>query len=237
MTAAATQTFELTVDQIVRRALNLAGLLEASATVDQVPDEVVMARDFLGMEIDAIVSEGLCTNHVVQATVSLNAATYPQQYFLPTSTVDVVVGPDNIAGTISPFSGTDTRVLAISRQEWVTQIVTKTSQAGRPTHVFIERGLPIILYFWPVPTELGLTFNYQRIRLPFDSSDGAKTLDLARRWQKPMTYAVAWQMAVAKSKPLSLVGFLQKTAENEKAKARSSDVEKLNQQFYVPRWT
>jgi len=226
---ASTQTFELSIDSLCRRSFQLAGLLEAR----QLPstDDLALAHDFLGMELDALQADGIVLRTVERTTLALTAGT--AEYTLDGSTIDVYVDPSNVVGTIVPTTGNETLVRAMSRQEYLS-ISNKDTQTN-PALVYVEKQGTTKVVFWPVP-EVNCTFRYAKIRLPYDSSDGSKTMDLARRWQQAICYTIAWQLATAKSLPLDRVGFIRNTAEEMKARARMGDTEKTNIQMYVSRY-
>jgi hypothetical protein len=230
MPPSATSNFELTRDGLLRRSMQLAGLLEASQSPSA--NDLALASDLLGMELDALQAEGVVLRTVEMTTEPLIASTV--SYTLSSDCIDVFVGPDNVAGTIVPATGNETLVRAISRQEYVA-ISNKTS-AATPSLVYVEKLASVKLYFWPVPPVSTASFRYSKIRLPRDADTGAVTLDLSRRWQKAMCYSMAWQIAMAKSSPLERVKALRSIAEEEKAKARANDVEKTHQQLYVARY-
>lgn len=210
--------------------MQTAGLLEAAQALD--PDDVAMAADFLGLELLALQAEGVVLITVERPTpLAIVAGT--AEYTLSADTLDVMVGPENIAGTWKAATGAESPVRAISRHEYQTGISDKTTSAA-PAMVYIERGPLVKLVFWPVPNVAG-TFRYDRQRLPRDMDQGNRSLDLARKWSKALMYAVAWQYALAKSAPLQRVTMLRQIAEAEKATARQQDVEHINAQFYVPR--
>lgn len=229
MAVSSTSTFELTRDQIIRRACQLAGLYESSQSPD--PDTIAMAAEFMGMEILALQAEGLVLGTVERTTLALVAGT--KEYTLPADTLDVMVGPQNVAGTVYAGGSSENPVRAIYRHEYQTGISNKDTEAT-PTTVYIERSAELKLVFYPVPREDG-TFRYDRQRLMRDLDTGARTLDLQRKWQKAITYAIAWQVALAKSIPMERVDYLRKVAEAEKATVRVQDNEKGAVQIYIPR--
>lgn len=229
MTTSATSAFELTRDSLLRRSFQLAGLLHASHSPNS--DDLALASDLLGMELDALQAEGIVLRTVEMTTAALTAATATVS--LSADCIDVFVGPDNVAGTIVPLAGNETLVRAISRQEYLS-ISNKTSQAT-PSLVYVEKLAAVTLYFWPVPAVSTAVFRYSKVRLMRDADTGAVTLDLARRWQKAICYSMAWQIAMAKSAPLERVKALRSIGEEEKFKARMNDVEKTHAQLYVAR--
>jgi len=231
MSVSTTATFELTVDQLLRRSFNIAGMLEASQSAPR-PDDLSMARDLLGMELDALQADGIVLRTVIRTTLPLVAAT--ATYVLDADTIDVALDGSNVAGMIVPASGGETPVRAISRAEYQ-QIPTKASSAT-PTVVFIEKLTTTSLVFWPVPPDSTTSFRYSKIHLPRDSTPGSATPDLPRRWAKALCYQMAWQIAVTKSAPLQKWTSLQKLAEGFMRAAKLGDAEKGAIQMYVERY-
>lgn len=201
-------------------------MLHASQPMES--DDIAMAADLLGMELDALQAEGIVVTHVERATLPIVAGT--SEYTLPSDTLDVALAPDNMAGTVFVTAGAETPVRAISRAEWIG--ITKKDTQGTPTLVFVERLAAVKLVFWSVPAATS-TFRYSRIRLPRDMDTGTVTLDLARRWQKAICFSMAYHLALSKSAPMSRVEFLLGEAERLKGIARASDVEKAHAQFYI----
>lgn len=210
---------------LLRRSLQLAGLLDAGGAVDG--DDAEMATDFLTTDLDALQEQGIVLQNVERTTLSLVAST--AEYTLPDGTLNVVVGPDNIAGTIVSSAATESPVRAISRHEYTTGILNKTTTTTTPTHVYIEKTATLKAVFWPVPSDSTMVFRYERVVLN-------DTMDGFRRWQKWVMWNLAATMARAKSKPLAVVADLERKATAEKALASGADAEKPSPQFYVPRW-
>lgn len=227
MTVAATTTFELSVDQTVRRAFQLAGLLEASQSPSE-PD-AALGRDFLNLELDALESEGILTRTIDRVTQALSIGV--DTYTLGADVVGVFVGPDQIAGTIVNSTNAETYVRAISRHEYV-EITAKTA-TGTPTLVYPECLASTKLIFWPIP-DAAVTFRYQARRLPRDSTAGT-TSDIDRRRQKAVLWSLAHDVAVAKSVPIDRVKYLKNEAERLKMIARGLDTQPGNIEFFVRR--
>lgn len=228
MSVSSTSTFELTRDQLIRRALQIAGLFHESQTTTGEGDVVTLASDILHMELLALQAEATPPTHIDSTTQALTSG--EEEYSLDSDTLDVYVGPDNIAGTIVPSSGAESPVRCISGHDYQ-QIPTKDS-SGIPTLVFIERKHTVKLFLWPVIDSSGYSFRYRKIHAARDAS-GSQTLDYSKRWQKAICYAVAHQLALAKQMGLDRVGYLERQAEKAKAHARASDVGQYNGQFYV----
>lgn len=229
MTTSATSTFDLSRDQMIRRAYQLCGLLEASQNPSA--DDIALGADLLTMELLALQADGVPIVQTTRTTLAMLASTV--EYTLPTDTFDVFVDGNNFAGTWLPTSGTtEMPVRAISRTEYMA-IPTKTT-TGQPTMVYVERLISSTrLAFWPAPSAAG-TFKYAQIRLARDLGTGAVTTDMSRRWQKALTYLLAYQLSYAKSAPLDRVRELRKEAAEMRARAMASDVEKTHMQMWVP---
>lgn len=230
MTVAATSTFELSRDALIRRSFQIAGLLEASQRPSA--DDYSLASDLLVMVLHSLQSEGITITQTSRTTQALVAST--AEYALAAEVLDVFVDGNNIAGTVYPSTGVETPVRAISRSEY-NQIPTKTT-SGTPSLVLIERLSTVSLLFWPAPSAT-MTFRYLKERFPRDLDEGTQTLDISRRWLLPLTYMLAHQVAFAKSLPLDRRRELKGEAEELKRAAKNSDVEKGAMQLYVGRYS
>jgi len=224
---AATYSFALTVDQLIRRSMQVAGLLSSAHTPED--EDLSLARDLLAMELDAQQTEGVSQRNIERDTKTLVSGT--AEYTLDDDTVDVIVGPGNIAGTIIPSSGSETHVRAISRHEY--QSITNKDADGTPSLVFVEKASSVKAVFWPVP-DATATFRYSKLRLPRDSS-GSSNTDVDRRRQKAMVWALAHDLAVSKGLSESRVKMLRDERDRLKAYARVNDMEQVHAQFYVSR--
>ena len=229
MATSSTSTFELSRDQLIKRAYQLAGLLDSSHEPNA--DDIALAADMLGMELLALQAEGLVVTHVTRTTLALVAAT--AEYSLPTDTLDVFIDANNFVGTIVPTTGTETPLRAISRSEYVA-IPDKTTSAT-PSLVYIERLSTVKVLFWPVPDEV-MSYRYQQIRFPRDVDTGAVTVDYSKRWQLALCYLLAYRVGFAKSLPQARLLLLKQEAEELKARARMSDVEKAHMQMFPARY-
>lgn len=221
----------MTRDGLIRRAMQLAQLLDADGQPSA--GYLSMAADFLGMELQALASDGVTLYQKERTTLALVAST--ASYSLPADVIDVVVGPDNWAGTIVDSDDRESRVLAMPGHEY-TLVNDKTIESTTSTHVYIEKLATVSLTFWPVPSETK-TFRYQKVRLIRDVDDGALTMDVARRWQKFLWLQMAAHLARASSKPGDLVRDLRAEAKEARDKALMSDREMLTGQMYVPRYS
>ena len=229
MTVSATQTFELDVSNVIRRGMQVAGLLEASQSPNASDEE--MARDFVNLELDELQAEGHIQRKWVRTTQTLTAST--ASYTLDADVVDVYVGPDNIVGTIVPSSGAETPVHVMTRHEYVSES-DKTS-TGTPTRVYIERTAALKLIFWPIPPTSPGSFRYQKATIMYDAKPTSSTPDVDRKRAKALVWSVAYDMAVAKKMGLDRCGMLRSERDRLKTIAKMDDVERGNVQLYVER--
>ena len=227
MATSSTSSFEATRGTIIRRAFQLAGMLEASQATEG--NDISMAADFLQMDLLSLVSDSTAPTWVTRTTLALVAST--AAYTL-TDCLDVVIDGNNAAGMHVPSSGSETMIQAMARADY--QAISNKTSSGVPSMVFIERLATVTATFWPVPSAAA-TFRYSSLRWPRDSDTDARTLDLSKRWQKAITYSLAHQLALAKSAPLDRVQYLERLAEQYKARARESDVEHVHGQLFVGR--
>jgi hypothetical protein len=226
MTISSTSSFELTVDQLLTTSLRLAGLLGAGDVAD--PAHLALGRTLMGMEMDALQAEGVVLRKIERTTLPIIAGT--ESYTLDADTIEVVRGPDNVAGTIVNSANTETRVTAMTTQDYVATISDKTTTSSQATFVVIERQANVTLTFWPVP-DTNVTFRYAKVRLPRDSDPGNATVDIARRWQKALCFGMAWQLAQSLNGDADAISRLQGVAEAEKRKAKNTEVEAISYQL------
>ncbi len=221
MPVSANATLNFTRDQIITMAYQYAQLVPSGS--DPTADEIAMASNFFNLELMTLQAEGVVLRTVERTTLSLVAGT--ATYSLPTDVIDVQQGPNGQMGTIVPTSGAESTVLNITRTDYLS-LAQKSSPQGRPTQVLLEKFATLQVTFWPVPDSTSASFRYAKVRLLKDMDTGTVTTDLARRWLQAVTYAVASQVALAKSQAMELVGFLRGEAERLKDICRADDVER-----------
>ena len=226
MSVSSTATFELDVASIIKRALNVAGLLEASQTPRDA--DVAMARELLNMELDALQADGLLQRSIVRTTQTLTAST--ASYTLSAEYVDVVVGADNVVGTIVPSSGAETQVYAMSGAEYLA-MSDKTSTAT-PTRVYVEKTATLKLIFWPIPPTTPGSFRYRAVQILRDATTSS-TPDVDRKRAKALVWSLAYDLAVAKMMGVERCGMLRSERDRLKAIAKADDVERGHAQFVL----
>jgi len=191
MTVNSTSTREFTIDELVKLALQKAGLIPAGAPTSgtQWDNYSAQARDFLELEVDSLQALGLLERAVELYEVTL--ANGQGAYALPSTTLSVV--GDAMYLPPSATSG-ETVVKPIDRARW--QLISDKTTEGTPTLYWAEQLATVTLNIWPVADADG-TLTIQRHRLLADNNDGSKTPDLERYWAKYLVNAVAHEVAMA----------------------------------------
>lgn len=221
MTVSANATLDFSRDQVITMAYQYAQLVPAGQ--EPTADEIAMASNFFNLELMTLQAEGVVLRTVERTTLALTTGT--ATYSLPTDVIDIAQGPNGQMGTIVPTSGAESTVLNITRTDYLS-LAQKTQPQGRPTQVLLEKFATLQVTFWPVPDSTSASFRFAKVRLLKDMDSGTVTTDLARRWLQGITYAVAAQVALAKSQTMELVGFLRGEAERIKTICRNDDVER-----------
>lgn len=219
MTVSTSSLPDLQRDQLLQISFQLAGLLGAGKSPSA--DDVAMATNFLRLELMALQAEGVLLQTVERTTLTLVSGT--AAYSLPAATIDVQLGPNDQAGSIVNTSSTETLVTTMSRAEYLDLSDKTSAVTGRPTRVYIEKLATLTATFWPVPDSTSVTWRYAGVRLLRDTDTGAVTMDVARKWHKYLTYAVACAVARAESLSLEAVISLGKEAERLKEICKADD--------------
>jgi hypothetical protein len=211
-------------DQLLTMSLQLSGQLNAGRQAKQA--DLEMAATYMNLELMTLQAEGVILRTVERTTKALTDGT--ASYTLATDTIDLEPGTNGQAGVVAASGESDTVVRLISRSEY--QDISDKTVEGRPTVCYVEKQATTKLLFWPVPDD-DYTFSYSRVRLINDMDSGAVTMDLARRWLQAITFAVASQIALAKSMPIDLAGYLRSEAERMKAICRADDTQRGSMRF------
>lgn len=205
--------FDMSVAEIVTSGMQLAGVI----TSGQAPSasDYEMGRMFLNMQLKALQAEGVILRSVERTTLALTTGT--AEYSLDADTIDV-----EFPMTIVPSSGTgETQVSEISVGEYVA-LADKVSQ-GRPSRASVEKLAVVKVCLHPAPDSASPTLRYRKVRLLKDVDTSAQTVDLPSRWLDTIVFGIGHRMALAKSKPLELVGYLNNQAMAAKKQAQGSD--------------
>ena len=215
MTVNSTSTREFSIDQVVRLAIQTAGLMPAGGAQSgiQWDNYAGQARDFLEVLLDSLPTSGALDRTASLYPVTLIAAT--TTYVMPATTVAVFgdamyTAPSTTVGA--------TLVKPITRAEY--QVLSDKTSQGTPSLYWSEAGSSVTLYLWPVPSAAG-TLTVQRTRLLADVNDGSKTVDLERYWMKYLISAVAHEVGLANGIPEPRLGYIRGERESSKKLARS----------------
>lgn len=189
---------ELTRDQLLQRAFQLAGVVP----IGQSPtaEQASALSDMLLLELQSLQNKGVVLNTVVLKTKVMIAGT--ASYALPDDTLDVVG-----VAMMTPTSGTEVPVQPMSRDDYFS--ISNKSATGTPSRYYIERKATVTVYLWPTPaSSTDYVFSYQQVRLLKNTDTGAKTFDLERYWHKYLLWEMAHQAAVLSALPLERIVYL-----------------------------
>lgn len=225
MTISANSTFDLQRDQIITVAMQLAAIL--STEVAPRAKDIELATTLLNMQLKALQAEGVILQTRERTTKAVPAGS--AEVTLDADTLDVEITND-MAGTIYPSAGGETTITSMPASEWLA--ITDKTVRGRPARVYVERSATFKLVFDLVP-EQAYTFRYIKVRLLRDMDTGTVTTDLPSRWLQAITYRLAHDLALAKSKPINIVAYLRKNAESEKQLAQKDETQRGDSQFVV----
>lgn len=214
MTVSSTLVQEFDVDTLCKRAMQLAGLLDATQGTDS-PNWTArssMARDFLEAEIEHWQTLGILQRARDFYALDIDAA--DGTYTLPSGTLDVF----GVAMYKLDGEDTETPVEPQSQDEY--QRITDKTTAGRPTSYYAHRGATIAFYLWPVPDAAG-TLTLQRHKLLTTAREGSATLDLERHWNEAIMWSLAHKLAVASGLPIDRCRYMQGEAKEAIARAKA----------------
>jgi hypothetical protein len=190
VTISTSSTRDLTIGELVRRAFNLAGLLNENQTPSSAQRQ--MARDFLDVIIDDLAAEGVLARELSFYEVSLTpgATTYALA-----DTINDTVG---VAMYIPPgqFSA-ELPVLNINSDEW--QRINDRQSSGAPVFYFADRSAhPIVVKLWPIPADAG-TVRFRVQKKLADNNDDNATVDLEQHWKGYLLWELAHVLATSSS--------------------------------------
>lgn len=235
MTVASTTTRELTIGTIVKRSLQLAGLL--SAQQDPQVDDAALGRDLLEALIDNLQTEGIFARSVKFRDVSLTVGVY--RYTLTQDVLDVIGdGMYIMAGeTDATKADGETVVKQIRREEWH-RLSTKAAQ-GRPTLFYCHRELSSVqVWFWPIPADAPVSGIPAKVRLQLhrllaDNNDANATPDLQRYWVSYMQWQLAHDLGSAKGLPIERLAYMAGQAKSYLDKCRGYANQRPGARAYI----
>ncbi len=234
MTVGTTSGTEKTVDQIVRLAYVMAGLLEETQTLADVGGGE-LGRTLLGTVLRRLQAKGITARSGSFETVACVADTF--EYTMP-ATVQDVYGDAmyvNADETDLTRAAGELLVSQMSAEEW--QVLSAKDATARPTRYFALRtGTPVVVRLWPIPDEAGHV-RFQVHRFLADVSNGSSTVDLEAYWDGYLMHALAAELAEAKTMPADKIGRLKGQAKDDLRDAYAMSSERTDIQMHVRRST
>lgn len=217
------RTVQFTVAGVVSLAWKKAQMIN----IRQEPDasEQEFARQHLLMIMDEIAKEAKIARSVTRYTV----ATVADQaaYTLDASILDVV----DIA-TYTPLdSDYDLQIMPIGRDAYMRHGDKLAS--GTPVEYFVEKSSVLTLNLWPVPTETDATVTIQAVRWLYDTTTSAQTVDLERYFAGYLVSALAYEIAMANSKPIEFCRTLKKEAAEKLVQCLGTSKERGDFQLHI----
>lgn len=178
MTVSATATWELRRDQLIARALNLAGVLNAGHNPSR--DQIAVGVDFLQMLLASLQSDGIILQAIERYSQPLTAGV--GAYLAPADTLDVEDG-----AVVRSTNGNDITLTMIGSMRDYNALGTKTI-SGQPTEYYAERNPTgtSTVYLYPVPTSDWPTLIYPRVRRLRDNDRGDVSIDVPVKFTEPV---------------------------------------------------
>lgn len=228
MTVMATATRELSVNTLLQRAFQLAGLMpmEQAASGAQWDLRAAFGRDILEIVLDHVQAEGNITRDVALYDITLTSGT--ATYTLPSDTL-AVSGMAMYCADPST-AATQLQCRSIDREDY--QVISDKTQGGTPSMYYPARGSSVVLHLYMVPDTTGAVLTVQRQRLLADVSDAAATVDLERSWAKYLLWELAYHLAVAGGQEVQRCGFLRSGSEKAYASCKSTSTQSQSDQMH-----
>ncbi len=221
MAVSANSDYAPTVDEILRMALQYAGLLPLGR--EPTAQVLAHARNMMDMFFKSLSSDGPALYELERTTLTTVAGT--AEYALAADTIEVNF-PLMVAGTGQTSQTQIERMTYTNYQE----IADKT-QAGQPLRAYVEKLALVTVVLWPVPNQV-YTISYQRQRLMRNAESGT-TVDRPPRWMRGIAFQMAADMALAASLDLNRVKYFQGMADSLLARAHGRDGAGNDLSFYL----
>lgn len=215
MTVATTDTREFNLDQLMRRAMQTAGIMgfeqRLDTTSEQGRERASFGRDQLDFVLDRLQAEGILLRDVARYPITLTAGT--ATYVLPADTIDV-----HEDGTYATAAGqVESLVQQIDAQEY--HNISDKLSSGAPTRFWLERLGICTLYLHQVPDTTGGILTVRRKKMLADSNLGTYTPDLERYWHDYLQWELAYRYSV--SMPIEERALLKAEAKEAKETAQN----------------
>ena len=231
MTISSTVGTDMTVDDVIKRSFQTAGIVTLGGTPNS--EQYDFGRAILNVLMKSLMAKGIHARWVDFLDVTLTADDYT--YTLGATVMDVVGDGQYISASETDLTkaSAETRVTQIDRAGW--HEISAKNACGRPNLYFVNRavdGDQIEVRLWPIPDEAG-TIRFQVHTMPSDTLSGEATIDLREYWMLYLIYEMAHQIAVASSLPVETRSYLRAVAKEKEVDARSYANEKPNSRFVL----
>jgi hypothetical protein len=213
MTSSGTTTFNMPIDDIIRRAYSRFGQTSPSGY------DMRQAMTALNLILQDLANRNvlLFTTERAEFTTASGAASY----VLPQDTIDVqdVMSSDGyLEIPLMPFSQGEYQRLPLK------------TMAGRPTSYFSDRNVDnVTLMLWPVP-DRAYVVSYYKIRRIQDVGDYQKTLDVPVKYLPAIISGLTWSIAdeTFKTGPIEMNASMRETERLRRDQLRQRYEEEVN---------
>lgn len=213
MTVNPSSTRELSIETIIQRAYQLAGLMGdgESTSSPAYAGKRSVALDFLDTICKDLQAGAVISLHVSRTSLAFTAT---QSLGVPDTSLLSVIGDGMWLETGGDI---ETPVKQIDHATYMA--IADKAQAGTPTTFFVNRRVTgAFVYVWPVPTTAGALW-FRQHRLVADASLPQYTLDLERHWTKYILWELAHWLGKSNSVPLPECAYMAKQARDALEKA------------------
>lgn len=221
MTLSASSAWDLTAEEIITRALQLAGVLGAGAAPQA--GEYDMGYSLLNgilHEWQAAAKILRCQERTTLALVAGQAA-----YVLPADTVDVEFPAAVVVG------GIDYAIVErLTLQQYT--VITNKTMSGISSRILVERQAAITITLYPVPNASCVTLKYTRQRLVKDVEAG-KNVELHGRALLALVRGLACDFAEHYGKSDGKIARLEGRYREARQTLFSDNIERGDVQFYL----
>lgn len=192
MTVASSNTRELSLDQLMRRSMQTAGIMAfeeiADSASDQWKQRTAFGRDQLDLVLDRLQAEGVILRDTERYSLTLTASV--ASYVLPSDTVDVHAN----AMYLEAPGETESVVTQVDRQEY--DLISDKVTQGKPTRFWLERTGVCTVYLHQVPDTTNAVLYLRRKKMLADNTLGTQTPDLERYWHDYLHYELAYRYSI-----------------------------------------
>lgn len=232
MAIATTSTYRPNRDRVIKNALRLVGVLQASQSPSA--DQLAMGADFLVELMLALQGEGvmLRARTLEEKTLTSGSASFTT----PTGTLDIEPG-----AVVRDTNGNDAPCDIITQDQY-NAIADKDLQ-GRPIQYFPKENDDdsFTVYLYQIPDSTWVTFIYPRVRKVRDLDTGNLDLDCPTKWLHGIGFGLAWKFALHYRRPIGTVGLYGDYWQAEKERILRDETPRGPLEFTVeplfPRWT